>query len=68
MPQSPLMTSSPSPLALVPFVSVEHMMKIVNTIGLQQAIRDMAGYIEADLSGGTVLTSAREWPPIPLKV
>ena len=48
MPKSPLMTSSPSPLALVPFVSVEHMMKIVNTIGLQQVIRDMAGYIEAD--------------------
>ena len=48
MPQSPLMTSSPSPFALVPFVSVEHMMKIVNTIGLQQVIRDMAGYIEAD--------------------
>lgn len=39
---------APSNLALVPFVSVENMMRIVNTVGLPRVIRDMSDYIEAD--------------------
>ena len=39
---------APSELALVPFVSVDDMMKIVNDIGPAQAIADIADYIEAD--------------------
>ncbi|MEM8787788.1 MAG: ornithine cyclodeaminase [Pseudomonadota bacterium] len=39
---------SPSKLAMVPFVSVADMMKIVNTIGAAQMMEDIAGYIEAD--------------------
>ena len=39
---------APSKLAMVPFVSVGDMMKIVNQIGLGQAIADIADYIEAD--------------------
>ena len=39
---------SPSALAMVPFVSVEDMMKIVNTIGPAEAIAGIASYIETD--------------------
>lgn len=39
---------APSKLAFVPFVSVENMMRIVNTIGAEKMISEMAGYIEAD--------------------
>ena len=39
---------APSKLAFVPFVSVENMMRIVNTIGAAKMISEMAGYIEAD--------------------
>lgn len=40
--------STPSHLAMVPFVSVDNMMKIVNTIGPAQIMADIAAYIEAD--------------------
>ncbi|MGI9353353.1 MAG: ornithine cyclodeaminase [Rhizobiaceae bacterium] len=43
------MTSpAPSSLAMVPFVSVDNMMKIINHIGLPKAIAEIATYIEAD--------------------
>ena len=45
---SNLNTSVPSALALVPFVSVDNMMKIVNTIGARKIIGEIAGYIEED--------------------
>jgi len=38
----------PSPLAMVPFVSVDHMMKLINSIGLARAIADITGYVEED--------------------
>ncbi|MEM7216281.1 MAG: ornithine cyclodeaminase [Pseudomonadota bacterium] len=44
---------SPSQLAMVPFVSVDNMMKIINTIGLPKAIADIAEYIEADFKRWT---------------
>lgn len=40
--------TTPSKLALVPFVSVDDMMKIVNTIGPAKMIGEIAAYIEAD--------------------
>ena len=40
--------TTPSKLALVPFVSVDHMMQLVHSIGIQQMLRDLAAYIEAD--------------------
>ncbi len=43
----------PSRLALVPFVSVAHMMGLVHHIGLEQMLRDIAAEIEADF---------RRWP------
>lgn len=43
----------PSRLALVPFVSVAHMMGLVHHIGLEQMLRDIADEIEADF---------RRWP------
>jgi len=43
----------PSRLALVPFVSVAHMMGLVHHIGLEEMLRDLAGEIEADF---------RRWP------
>ncbi|WP_439140903.1 ornithine cyclodeaminase [Planktotalea sp.] len=39
---------TPSKLAMVPFVSVDNMMKIVNTIGPAKIIAEIADYIEAD--------------------
>ena len=39
---------APSKLAMVPFVSVENMMKIVNTKGVAKTIAEIAEYIEAD--------------------
>lgn len=38
----------PSELALVPFVSVANMMKLVHRIGVETMLRDLADYIEAD--------------------
>jgi len=40
--------TAPSKLAMVPFVSVENMMKIVNGIGVSEMIADIADYIEDD--------------------
>ena len=39
----------PSKLAMVPFVSVDNMMRIVNTIGAAKMIAEIADYIEADV-------------------
>jgi len=38
----------PSDLAFVPFVSVDNMMRLVNRLGIETMLRDLAGYIEAD--------------------
>ena len=38
----------PSDLAFVPFVSVDHMMKLVHNIGIEDMLRGLADYIEAD--------------------
>ena len=43
----------PSRLALVPFVSVDHMMKLVHSIGIEPVLTEMAAVIEADF---------RRWP------
>lgn len=37
-------------LNIVPFVSVDHMMKLVLSIGLDRVLTDLAGYIEADFA------------------
>ncbi len=42
------MSLTPSKLAMVPFVSVENMMKLVHHIGIENFLRDMAAEIEAD--------------------
>ncbi|SFA78596.1 ornithine cyclodeaminase [Poseidonocella pacifica] len=40
--------NTPSPLALVPFVSVANMMRLVHHIGLEEMLRELADYIEED--------------------
>jgi ornithine cyclodeaminase len=45
--------TDPSRLALVPFVSVANMMRLVHHIGLEQVLMELAGEIEADF---------RRWP------
>ncbi|RYG92163.1 ornithine cyclodeaminase [Loktanella sp. IMCC34160] len=40
--------TTPSDLALVPFVSVDHMMGLVHHIGIEQMLIDLAAEIEAD--------------------
>ena len=42
------MTLAPSPLAFVPFVSVGNMMRLVNAIGPESFMRELAVFIEAD--------------------
>lgn len=39
---------APSRLAMVPFVSVAHMMRIVHDIGVERFLRELADYIEDD--------------------
>lgn len=39
---------APSAKALVPFVSVDHMMKLIHHIGIEPMLRGLASYIEAD--------------------
>jgi ornithine cyclodeaminase len=40
--------STPGPLSLVPFVSVDDMMGVVNDIGVERFLFELAGYIETD--------------------
>ena len=40
--------SVPGPLSLVPFVSVDHMMRLVADAGVENVLVDLAAYIEAD--------------------
>jgi len=42
------MNMLPSDKAYVPFVSVDHMMKLVHHVGLERFLTDLAGYIEDD--------------------
>ncbi len=42
------MTQPPSQLAMVPFVSVDHMMKLVHHIGIENVLIGIAAYIEQD--------------------
>ncbi|MCR8828056.1 ornithine cyclodeaminase [Pseudosulfitobacter koreensis] len=39
---------TPSDKALVPFVSVDHMMQLIHHIGIEAALQGLADYIEAD--------------------
>ena len=41
-------TSTPSDKALVPFVSVDHMMQLIHHLGVEPMLRGLADYIEAD--------------------
>ena len=41
-------SSLPSRKALVPFVSVDNMMRLVHSLGVEQILIDLADYIEAD--------------------
>ncbi|WRY35878.1 ornithine cyclodeaminase (plasmid) [Thioclava litoralis] len=43
-----MMTLAPSALAYVPFVSVENMMGLVNHIGIEDFLKELAVYIEED--------------------
>ncbi|SDX34452.1 ornithine cyclodeaminase [Albimonas donghaensis] len=52
-PPRPATAPAPSELAWVPFVSVQNMMALINGIGLETALRELADYIEADF---------RRWP------
>jgi ornithine cyclodeaminase len=42
------MAKDPSDKALVPFVSVDHMMQLVHDVGLPQMIEELAGFIQED--------------------
>ncbi|WP_278921673.1 ornithine cyclodeaminase [Pseudophaeobacter profundi] len=40
--------TTPSDKALVPFVSVDNMMRLVHSIGVETMLKDLADYVEAD--------------------
>ena len=40
--------TQPSDKALVPFVSVDNMMRLIHTIGIDMVLKDLAAYIEED--------------------
>ena len=40
--------TQPSDKALVPFVSVDNMMRLIHTIGIDTVLKDLAAYIEED--------------------
>ncbi|MBO6826714.1 MAG: hypothetical protein JJ879_10980, partial [Sneathiella sp.] len=44
---------TPSPLAMVPFVSVDNMLDLINAKGIEEMLIELAGYIEDDF---------RRWP------
>ncbi len=44
------MTNQPSPLALVPFVSVENMMRLVHHVGLETMLAELTDCIQADFA------------------
>jgi ornithine cyclodeaminase len=43
-----MIAAVPGPLSLVPFVSVEHMMRIVSEIGIERVLFELATFIEED--------------------
>src|SRR5690606_16641549 len=43
-----LIMSQPSRLAVVPFVSVDSMMKLVLAVGIERFLTELAGYVEED--------------------
>jgi ornithine cyclodeaminase len=45
--------TNPSPLALVPFVSVDHMMRLIHRVGIEEMLKGIAAAIEEDF---------RRWP------
>lgn len=45
---SALLAPEPSPMAMVPFVSVDNMMNIVNALGVSRVIKEIAAYVEQD--------------------
>ncbi|MAY85312.1 MAG: ornithine cyclodeaminase [Pseudooceanicola sp.] len=48
MPPAAATRPAPSDLAFVPFVSVDNMMRLVNSIGVEPFLRELAAYIHAD--------------------
>ncbi|TMV10787.1 ornithine cyclodeaminase [Arenibacterium halophilum] len=48
MPPAAATRPAPSDLAFVPFVSVDNMMRLVNAIGVEPFLRELAAYIHAD--------------------
>lgn len=49
----PAQSPAPSPRAMIPFVSVDAMMRLVNRVGVEQVLAELAETIEADF---------RRWP------
>jgi ornithine cyclodeaminase len=58
------MTSQPSARALVPFVSVDHMMQLVHRIGVEPMLVGLADYIEADFRRWELFDKTPASPPI----
>lgn len=48
------MTVMPSKLAMVPFVSVDNMMKLIHFVGLEVMLKEIAAYIEEDFRRWTL--------------
>ena len=52
---------------LVPFVSVDHMMKTVLAVGIERFLAELTDYIEQDFAAGSCSTRPRASPRIPAR-
>jgi len=59
--------TQPSDKALVPFVSVDNMMRLIHHVGIEDMLRDLADYIEADFKRWELFDKTPPaWPAIPM--
>ena len=58
--------TQPSDKALVPFVSVDNMMRLIHHVGIEDMLRDLADYIEADFKRWELFDKTPAWPAIPM--
>ena len=54
-------------LNIVPFVSVDHMMKLVLSVGVETFLKELADYVKRISVAGKASTRRRAWLRIPMK-
>lgn len=60
--------TQPSDKALVPFVSVDNMMRLIHHVGIEDMMRNLADYIEADFKRWELFDKTPVSPATPTSV